>query len=255
MDILAALDLFMGKVVRLTRGQIATAKVYSTDPMAVAERWREQGADALHLVDLDAALGLGSNFSVIHQLVRGAKIPVQLGGGIRSERAAREWLERGVARVVLGTLAMRDPASVGRLVEAFGPERIVVALDFSQRNVVTEGWTRPTSVTVEEALSRFRDYGVQRFLVTAVERDGTLSGPEFHVYAELSAVPGVRIFASGGICRVADIVELQRAGVEGVVIGKALYEGWVTLTEIRRALIAEGQNGALASDAESSPKV
>ncbi|MCS6815816.1 MAG: 1-(5-phosphoribosyl)-5-[(5-phosphoribosylamino)methylideneamino]imidazole-4-carboxamide isomerase [Blastocatellia bacterium] len=250
MELLAALDLFMGKVVRLTRGQIATAKVYSADPMATAKRWQEQKADALHLVDLDAALGLGSNFSVIQQLVRGVTIPVQLGGGIRSERAAREWLERGVARIVLGTLAMKDPACVGRLIEAFGPERIVVALDFSRERVVTEGWTRPTSVTVEEALSRFRDYGVRRFLVTAVERDGTLSGPDFHIYAELSAVSDVRILASGGISRVSDVVELKRAGIEGVVIGKALYEGWMTLEEIRRALAEEERRSIPSSDAE-----
>ncbi len=254
MEILAALDLFMGKVVRLTRGQIATAKVYSTDPMAIAQRWQEQGADALHLVDLDAALGLGSNLSLIRRLVEGVKIPVQLGGGVRSERAAREWLERGVARIILGTLAMRDPASVGRLIEAFGPERIVVALDFSRARVVTEGWTRPTSVTVEDALSRFRDYGVQQFLVTAVERDGTLSGPDFQTYAELSAISGVRILASGGICRSSDVVGLKRAGVGGVVIGKALYEGWVTLAEIRQALVAESREGDSVSETESSSR-
>jgi len=253
MEVLAALDLFMGKVVRLTRGQIATAKVYSADPMAIAQRWQEQGADALHLVDLDAAFGLGSNFSLIRQLVKGVRIPVQLGGGIRSERAAREWLERGVARIVLGTLAMRDPASVGRLIEAFGPERIVVALDFSRARVVTEGWTRPTSVTVADALSRFRDVGVQRFLVTAVERDGTLSGPDFHIYAELCALSGVRIFASGGISTVSDLLELKRVGVEGVVIGKALYEGWLTLAEVRRALAKEDSESAPAADAEPHP--
>ncbi len=253
MEVLAAVDLFMGKVVRLTRGQIATAKVYSTDPMAIAKRWQEQGADALHLVDLDAAFGLGSNFSVIRQLVRGVGIPVQLGGGIRSERAARQWLERGVARIVLGTLAMRDPASVARLIEAFGPERILVALDFSRARIVTEGWTRPTSITIDEALSRFRDAGVHRFLVTAVERDGMLSGPDFHVYAELSALSGVRIFASGGISTISDLRELKRIGVEGVVIGKALYEGWVTLAEVRRALAEETSEGTPAMDAEPHP--
>jgi phosphoribosylformimino-5-aminoimidazole carboxamide ribotide isomerase len=241
MDVLAAVDLFMGKVVRLTRGQIATAKVYSTDPMAIVARWQEHGADALHLVDLDAALGLGSNFSTIHRLVREATIPVQLGGGIRSERAAREWLERGVARIVLGTLALRDPASVGRVIEAFGPERVVVALDFSQRNVVTDGWTRSTPFTVEEALARFRDFGVRQFLVTAVERDGMLSGPDLHIYARVSAVPEVRIFASGGIRTIADVLALKRAGASGVVIGKALYEGWVTLPEIRRALVEDAR--------------
>ncbi len=247
MEIIAALDLFTGKVVRLTRGHIATAKVYSTDPVAIARRWQEHGADALHLVDLDAALGVGSNFSMIHRLLKEATIPVQLGGGIRSERAARDWLERGVARIVLGTLAVRDPACVGRLVDVFGPERIVVALDFSQKTVVTEGWTRPTSVTVEEALVRFRDLGVRHFLVTAVERDGTLSGPDLRLYAHLGSVSGVGIFASGGIRAVADVLELKRVGVKGVVIGKALYEGWVTLAEIRRALVEESEADASAS--------
>ncbi len=249
MDILAAVDLFTGKVVRLTRGQIATAKVYSTDPMAVARQWQDQGADALHLVDLDAALGVGSNFPTILRLVKEATIPVQLGGGIRSERAAREWLERGVARIVLGTLALRDPSCIERLVEAFGPERIVVALDFSQKSVVMEGWTQPTALTVEEAFTRFRDLGVRQFLVTAVERDGTLSGPDVRIYAHLCATTGVRVFASGGISTVADVLELERAGVSGVVIGKALYEGRMTLAEIRRALIEASRGDALTSDA------
>jgi phosphoribosylformimino-5-aminoimidazole carboxamide ribotide isomerase len=247
MQIIAALDLFRGQVVRLTRGQIATAQVYSDDPAAVARRWQEQGADALHLVDLDAALGIGSNIPTTLHLLKEAAIPVQLGGGIRSERAAREWLERGVARVVLGTLALKDPACIERLVAAFGPERIVVALDTSQKMVLTEGWTQATSVTVEEALVRFRDRGAQQFLVTAVERDGTLSGPDLHLYAHLGTIDGVRIVASGGIRAVADILELKRLGVAGVVIGKALYEGSVTLPAIRQALGADREGGASAS--------
>ena len=247
MQIIAALDLFRGQVVRLTRGQIATAQVYSDDPAAVARRWQEHGADALHLVDLDAALGIGSNIPTILHLLKEAAIPVQLGGGIRSERAAREWLERGVARVVLGTLALKDPACIERLVAAFGPERIVVALDTSQKMVLTEGWTQATSVTVEEALVRFRDRGAQQFLVTAVERDGTLSGPDLRLYAHLGAISGVRIFASGGIRTITDILELKRMGIEGVVIGKALYAGWVSLPEIRQALVEYSEGGASAS--------
>ncbi len=241
MEVLAALDLFGGKVVRLTRGQIATAKVYSTDPVATALGWQQRGASALHLVDLDAALGLGANFSTISRLLKFVTIPIQLGGGIRNERAAREWFERGVARLVLGTLAMRDPDRVERLVEVFGPERIVVALDFSRKNVVTEGWTQPTSVAVEDAFARFLDRGVRRFLVTAVERDGTLSGPDFHIYARLSAVAEARIFASGGISTLSDVLELRRVGVAGVVIGKALYEGKLTLEEICQALAHESE--------------
>jgi phosphoribosylformimino-5-aminoimidazole carboxamide ribotide isomerase len=247
MQIIAALDLFRGQVVRLTRGQIATAKVYSPDPMGVARSWQEQGADALHLVDLDAALGIGSNGSTILHLLKETTIPVQLGGGIRSERMAREWLEQGVARVVLGTLALKDPACIARLVEDFGQERLVIALDTSQETVMIEGWTQATSVTVEEALVCFQALGVQQFLVTAVERDGTLSGPDLRLYARLRAISGVRIFASGGIRAVADILELKRVGVEGGVIGKALYEGWVTLPEIRQALGENNEGGTSAS--------
>lgn len=247
MQIIAAIDLFRGQVVRLTRGQIATAQVYSDDPAAVARRWQEQGADALHLVDLDAALGIGSNIPIIMHLLKEAAIPVQLGGGIRSERAAREWLERGVARVVLGTLALKDPACIERLVAAFGPERIVVALDTSQKMVLTEGWTQATSVTVEEALVRFQALGAQQFLVTAVERDGTLSGPDLRLYAHLGAISGIRVFASGGTRTINDILELKRIGIEGVVIGKALYAGWVSLPEIRQALVEYSEEGASAS--------
>jgi phosphoribosylformimino-5-aminoimidazole carboxamide ribotide isomerase len=247
MEIIAALDLYRGQVVRLTQGQLATAKVYSPDPVGIARCWQEQGADALHLVDLDAALGTGSNLPTILHLLKEVAIPVQLGGGIRSERTAQEWLERGVARVVMGTLALQDPACIERLVEGFGAERIIVALDTAQRTVMTEGWTQATSVTVEDALVRFRTLGVRQFLVTAVERDGTLSGPDLHLYAHLGTIDGVRIVASGGIRAVADILELKRVGVAGVVIGKALYEGSVTLPAIRQALGADREGGTSAS--------
>jgi phosphoribosylformimino-5-aminoimidazole carboxamide ribotide isomerase len=234
MEILAAIDLFKGQVVRLTRGDPSTAHVYSHDPVATAERWQQAGAKGLHVVDLDAALDLGSNLPLVKRIVDSVSIPVQIGGGIRSEDRARELLDAGARRIVAGTLAFRDGQSLARLVGDYGEERIVVALDFANGQVMTEGWRRGTAVTVDEALDRFCQLGVRQFLITAVERDGTLDGPDLKTYTRVAFRPAIKVMASGGIHNLSDLVELKKTGVSGVVVGKALYDGLVTIEDIRR---------------------
>jgi phosphoribosylformimino-5-aminoimidazole carboxamide ribotide isomerase len=191
------------------------------------------------VVDLDATLGLGSNSSVVKNIIGSVSVPVQVGGGIRSEDRARDLLNEGASRIVIGTLAFRDEESLARLIGEYGVKRVVVALDFSNGKVVTDGWTKRTTVAVEQALARFCGLGARWFLVTAVERDGMLEGPDFKTYLHLTARGDVNVMASGGIHSVADLVELDRLGVAGVVVGKALYDGLVTLEEVNRVVAAK----------------
>jgi len=237
--ILAAIDLLGGNVARLTKGDPTTAKIYSDDPLAAAKMWERQGASGLHIVDLDAALGLGSNTAVIRRIIESMAIAVQVGVGIRSESYARDLLRWGAFRIVLGTLAFRDEGSLQRLMSEFGEQRVVVALDFSDDSVMTEGWTKGTGVKVEDAVSRFFFLGARRFLMTAIKRDGMLAGPDCEMYSRLSSFPDIELIASGGISSLADLLKLKRAGVKGVVVGKALYDGLLTIEQMISSVAEE----------------
>ncbi len=243
MEILAAIDLLGGKVVRLTKGDPNAAKVYNTDPVGIARNWQAEGANGLHLVDLDAALGSGSNLSRIKEIITSVFIPVQIGGGIRSEASARELLSVGAKKVVLGTLALQDEACLIRLLTEFG-ERIIVALDFSRGKIMTHGWTQESQVSVNEALEKFSRLGVKQFLMTAIERDGTFAGPASDFYSRLRLIPGIEVIASGGISKIDDLFALKRSGVHAVVVGKALYEGKLTIRQIVEALHNESATEA-----------
>jgi len=238
MEILPAVDLMGGKVVRLLRGDPATKKTYDHlgDPITVAQRWESEGARYLHIVDLDAALGLGSSMETIRTIVDAVEIPIQVGGGIRSLDIAHDYLRVGVARIVLGSLAFRDPSQVRAILDSYGSRRVVVALDNIKGKVVVRGWRESTEYTVEEAISMFSSIGVDIFLLTAVARDGTLMGPDLELLNRIILLGNVHTIAAGGISSLKDLVSLDNIGVYGVVIGKALYEGKIRLAEALKIL-------------------
>jgi phosphoribosylformimino-5-aminoimidazole carboxamide ribotide isomerase len=238
MKVLPAVDLMGGKVVRLLRGDPATRKTYEHlgDPITVAQRWESEGARYLHIVDLDAALGLGNNTGTINGIVDAVGIPVQVGGGIRSLDIARDYLKMGVGRIVLGSLAFRDPCQVGAIVDSYGSRRVVVALDNIKGKVVARGWRATTEFTVEESISMFSSIGVDIFLVTAVAKDGTLTGPDLDLLNRIISLGKVHTIAAGGISSIEDLVSLDNMGVYGVVIGKALYEGMIRLADALKIL-------------------
>ena len=235
MDVIPAVDIMRGKVVRLVRGDPKRAKVYEHlgDPVSLAKRWESEGARIIHVIDLDAALGLGNNTRIVKEIVHVVKVPVQVGGGIRSLNSARRLLEMGVSRVVLGSLAFEEPCAIQALLEGFGADRVVVALDNLGGEVVVHGWTASTRVTVDEAVDRFAAMGAEFFLVTCVARDGTLSGPGFESLLRVCR-RDVKVIAAGGIQSLDDLVALKRLGVVGAVVGKALYEGRFSLGEALR---------------------
>lgn len=238
MELWAAIDLLGGEVVTLRQGKESERTSWGEGPAEFASRWEAEGADGLHLVDLDAAFGKGSNLGTIRSIVERAKVPVEVGGGVRSRGAAEELLESGVARVIVGTIAYSQPETLRGLLEAEGPERVVVAADYGpDGRVVTKGWTSSQEFTVFEAAKRLEKAGVVNLLVTAVGKDGMGEGPDVPTLRRLaSSTKKVRLVASGGIRDSADLKDLAEAGAAGAVIGKALYDGRVKLKEAKRRL-------------------
>ncbi|MGD6933122.1 MAG: 1-(5-phosphoribosyl)-5-[(5-phosphoribosylamino)methylideneamino]imidazole-4-carboxamide isomerase [Candidatus Bathyarchaeia archaeon] len=233
MQLIPAIDLMNSKIVRLTQGEAKTAKIYEQygGPVETAKRWRDEGAGKLHIIDLDAAFGKGNNHPVITEIAKNINLPIQVGGGIRSFEIAEKLFNTGITQVMLGSLAFKDFSVITRLQDKFGKESVVVALDNKNGWVMIDGWRTATDMTLQDALEKFIELGVQRFLITSITHDGLLSGPDLETLAEAVKCSGVKILAAGGIGSIDDLANLKKIGVEGAVIGKALYEGRFTLKE------------------------
>ena len=232
MEIIPAIDLRNGRCVRLFQGDFDQETVFSDDPLAMALSWQEQGGHRLHLVDLDGAVqGKPVHLEVISSIVRGLDIPVQVGGGIRDLAAAEAWLDVGVDRVVIGTAAVRDPDMVQKLCRKHGSQRVVVSVDAKDGLVALQGWTEASNVTVLELARQMGQIGVVRLLYTDISRDGALTGPDYETNAQLAKDTEMAVLASGGVASIEHIRELQPTGVEGVIVGRALYTGAVSLRE------------------------
>lgn len=241
MEIIPAVDLMNGEVVRLVRGDPKIRRNYRHlgDPLSVALKWSQEGADLIHVVDLDAALGLGSNLESVRKIIGALEVPVQVGGGIRSLSAARGLLEDGAQRVILGSMAFERPETVELLIREYGSDRIVVALDHLKGEVLVRGWKAAARLKIGEALTKFFGMGVRLFLVTSVSQDGTMKGPDIETLSRIrNSHPDAHLIAAGGVKGIDDIVALKRVGVHGVIIGTALYEGHLTL---RDALKVDGR--------------
>lgn len=203
--------------------------VYYENPVEAALHWQKQGAQMLHLVDLDAATGRGENRAVLRAVAESITVPLEVGGGIRSLEAAREILALGASRVVVGTVAVKAPEVLGQMLREFGPERVVVSLDARGLEVVVSGWAEGTALRVQDISQRIWEMGVRTLIYTDVRRDGTLAGLDLEVVREVRAAwPGFLI-AGGGIASDADLEGLQTLGVEGAITGKAIYEGRIDL--------------------------
>lgn len=231
MRIAAAIDLFEGSVVRLVKGDPANKVKYSDDPVATALKWQSAGADLLHVVDLDAAFGRGSNSQAVGNILAAAKVPVQVAGGIRSAAMVEEMISKNASKVVIGTMAYSEPEAMKKIAKKHS-DRIVVSVDHKNGKVMVKGWTESASVSVKDAISNFRSMGVGEFLLTNVERDGTLSGPDTPLLSE-AATFGVKIIASGGISSIEDVLRVRNAGASSVILGKALYDSRVSIEKAR----------------------
>jgi phosphoribosylformimino-5-aminoimidazole carboxamide ribotide isomerase len=234
LQLIPAIDLMGGKIVRLTRGEAKTAKFYENQfgtPVEVAKRWRDEGASKLHIIDLDAALGIGNNQLVIAEIAKNIKLPIQVGGGIRSFETAEKLFKTGITQVILGALAFSDPSAIGKMQKKFGTESVIVALDNKDGQIMVQGWKTATAMTVQDALEKYTALDVYRFLITSIAQDGMLNGPDLERLSQAIEYPNAKIVAAGGISSIGDLAALKEIGVEGAVIGKALYEGRFTLKE------------------------
>ena len=235
MKIIPAIDLMNGEVVRLIKGDPQQKTVYSTNPIEIAKKWESAGADMLHVVDLDATLGLGENFQMVKEICNNVSIPVEVAGGLRDIKKISTALSFA-QRAVIGTIAMELKESdqeqiLSNLISQIGRERLVVSIDHIDGEVVTHGWQRNTGKKLLEATNEFVRYGFSEFLNTNVSKDGTLEGPDITSLANICKIGGVNVIASGGISKLEDIQKVKEYNPYGVILGKALYEGLVSVEE------------------------
>ena len=237
MKIIPAIDLMNGEVVRLVKGNPEQKTVYSDNPVQIAKKWEDAGADMLHLVDLDATLGLGENYDTVKKICENVSIPVQVAGGLRDIKKISAVLNFA-QRAVIGTIAMQLKESdqeqiLSNLVSQFGRERLVVSIDHIDGEIVTHGWQRNTGIKLLEATKEFLRYGFSEFLNTNVSKDGTLQGPDIESLKNICEISGVNVIASGGISKIEDVQKVKEYNPYGVILGKALYEDLISIEEAK----------------------
>ena len=236
MLILPAIDLRQGRCVRLLQGREQDETVYDHDPAAVAERFVAAGAQRLHLVDLDGAFrGQGANLASIQEIVRRIRIPVQVGGGLRTREDVRRMLDLGVASVIIGTMAVKHPQELETALQEQSGEPLILGSDSRNRKVAVEGWQEGTELDDTEFAKHWRERGVQRVVFTDIARDGMLTGPNLDALRDMGQRTGLKVTASGGVSSTEDLAQLRELaadGVDQVIIGKAIYEGRVNLAEV-----------------------
>lgn len=231
MKIFPAIDIIGGKVVRLSEGDYGKVTRYSVSPEEAAANFARAGATCVHIVDLDGAeRGEAVNAALIGEVVRAHKLFAEVGGGIRSEKTVENYLAQGVGRCVLGTAAVKDPAFVKEMAKKY-PSRIAVGVDAKNGKVAVNGWKEVTAVDAVEFCRRMRDIGVRYTVCTDISKDGMLAGANLDFYAALSEIEGLCVTASGGVSSLGEIAALKKMGLYGAIVGKAMYEGKLSLKE------------------------
>ncbi|AZO60270.1 MAG: 1-(5-phosphoribosyl)-5-[(5-phosphoribosylamino)methylideneamino]imidazole-4-carboxamide isomerase [Mesorhizobium sp.] len=234
MILFPAIDLKDGKCVRLTHGDMATATIYNDDPAAQARAFEEQGFEWLHVVDLNGAFkGQSVNSAAVGAILEATKNPVQLGGGIRTLAQIEDWLDRGLARVILGTVAVREPELVKEACRTF-PGKVAVGIDAKGGKVAVEGWAEASELGVIELARKFEGAGVAAIIYTDIDRDGVLSGINWDATIDLAETVSIPVIASGGLASIADIVRMTMPDakrLEGAISGRALYDGRIDPAE------------------------
>ena len=234
-----AIDLKDGQCVRLLRGEMDAATVFGDDPAAQAASFQAAGCEWLHLVDLNGAFaGTPVNGAAVEAILKAVTVPCQLGGGIRDMATIAMWLEKGLARVILGTVAVEDPALVREAAKAF-PGKVAVGIDARRGRVATKGWATETGVMATDLAASFQNAGVAAIIYTDIDRDGAMQGPNIEATEALARAISIPVIASGGVSRMADLIALRDTGViAGAISGRALYDGAIELQEALRVLKA-----------------
>ena len=231
MNIFPAIDIIDAKAVRLFKGDYNQKTVYNASPLSVAMSFKEAGAEYIHIVDLDGAKsGDTPNAELISKIAKESGLKVEIGGGIRSEKVIERYLDAGVMRVILGTIAIENPAFTEKMVKKYG-SGIAVGIDISEGYVATKGWTEITKVSCDEMFKRMEGIGVKTVICTDISKDGAMSGTNLELYKDLSSKYSIDIVASGGVSSISDVKALRSMDMYGAILGKALYEGAIDLSE------------------------
>lgn len=233
MQIYPAVDIKNGKCVRLKQGNFDNVTIYEQNPVKAAQNWIEQGATYLHIVDLDGAKqGNSENEKIIADIVKLSDVPVQTGGGVRSLEDIERKLSKGVSRVILGTIAVKQQELVQKAVQKFGADKIVVGIDAKQGKVAIAGWEEVSNISALELCFTMKKYGVKTIIYTDIAKDGMMSGVNLESTKEMIQKTGMNIIASGGISSMQDLENVKNINVSGVIVGKALYQGALHLKDI-----------------------
>ena len=234
MDIIPAIDLIEGKCVRLTQGDYTQKKVYNQNPLEVAKRFEAVGIRRLHLVDLDGAKAQHIvNHHVLRSITANTSLVVDFGGGLKTDADLRIAFDNGAAMITGGSIAVKDPETFSRWIADYGPEKIILGADAKDGMIAVSGWTETSSLELTAFIAGYRAKGITQVICTDIGRDGMMQGPAVELYQSLlKQFPGLYLVASGGVSCMEDIVALQAAGVPAVIVGKAIYEGKITLEEI-----------------------
>ncbi|RAK70076.1 1-(5-phosphoribosyl)-5-[(5-phosphoribosylamino)methylideneamino]imidazole-4-carboxamide isomerase [Hymenobacter edaphi] len=234
MEIIPAIDLIGGQCVRLTEGDFAQQTTYDSDPLAVAQRFEQHGLRRLHLVDLDGARAKQPvNLAVLERLARHTTLHIDFGGGLQHEDAVRQAFDAGAAQITAGSIAVREPETVQHWLRTFGAGRIIIGADFRDEHIAINAWAEQSERTLQEFVAGYLAAGAHTFVCTDVRKDGKLQGPALETYQQLRGqLPAARLVASGGVTTVADLQALAALGMHGAIIGKAIYEGTISLAEL-----------------------
>lgn len=234
MRIIPAIDIIEGKCVRLSKGDYETKKIYSENPLEMARQFEGHGIEFLHLVDLDGAKsGHIVNYQVLEELASKTSLKIDFGGGVKADEDLVMAFECGAAQVTAGSVAVRNPDRVVSWLENFGPQRIILGADVNQGKIALQGWTETSDFELRPFLQEYIEKGVQSVICTDISKDGMLQGPATSLYREvLSIFPSISLIASGGVTSMKDIEDLAGVGCEGAIVGKAIYEGRISLKEL-----------------------
>ena len=233
MKVIPAIDLMNGQVVRLYKGDPKQKTVYSDNPIKIAKKWEANGADMLHLVDLDATLGIGSNLEMIKKILKEITIPVEVAGGLRDESLILDVIKIS-NRIVIGTLAFKNKELLKKLLLSLSSEKIVISVDHMDGEIVIHGWQDKTGIKLIDSIKEFLEIGFTEFLLTNVRKDGTMEGPDLEFLEQACNLENANIIASGGISNVNDVNNVKEKNAFGVILGKALYENKITIEEAKK---------------------
>ena len=237
MELIPAIDIRDGKCVRLYQGDYNKETVYSKSPSDVAVRWETAGASSIHIVDLDGAkAGMPVNLNLVENIISSVHVKVQLGGGIRTLESAKKARFVGVNRIVMGTTAVQNPNTLQKICEEIGSETFVVSIDAKDSQVVINGWTQDSTLDIFELINRIESMGIKRFVYTDITKDGTLTNPNFKTIEQIANKTSLNMLVAGGISSIEHLITLSELGIEGAIVGKAIYTGDIDIQKANQVL-------------------